>query len=207
MNSETILAYFKAHKKTVIEITFGFVLGVALTTCAMAADLNISWTLATQNTDGSAIPATGNGSLTGTRIEWGVCDGVAWGGKTGERVVPAPGTSTVVTGVEPGTWCVRGYSVNTYGTESVASALVSVTKDPPTPKPPVMIALAGATAFELKTLGNGQIRLGRAVGTVTQDTACILQFPDENHWIIDKAHVQFDKTPKSFMVVAECVAT
>ena len=46
---------------------------IAISTIAHADEATVSWTNPTQNTDDSAIPATGPGSLTGTNIYYGIC--------------------------------------------------------------------------------------------------------------------------------------
>lgn len=51
---------------------------------ALAADITTTWTYPTQNTDGSAIPASGAGSIASSRVEWGTCAGAAFGTKLGE---------------------------------------------------------------------------------------------------------------------------
>lgn len=81
----------------------------ALATAAQAGTATVSWTNPTQNTDGSAIPSTGPGSLTSTRIEWGTCSGTAFGSRAGDMVVNQPATSGVVQNLAPGTWCFRAY--------------------------------------------------------------------------------------------------
>lgn len=118
---------------------------VVIGICMMAAipahaeDATVSWTHPTTNVGGSAIPSTGAGSISSTRIEYGSCSGTAFGTKTGEVSVPAPASSTTITGLAPAsTLCFRAYSRNTYGVESVSSAVVSKTFPPPTPNPPVL---------------------------------------------------------------------
>lgn len=126
-------------KATLLTITALVVLfTVALCSVAHAADAALSWSLATQNTDGSAIPASGAGSLTATRVEWGSCSGTAFGTKAGEVTVPTPATTTTVTGLGVATYCFRAFSRNTYGVESAASLVVSKTVPAPTPNPPVL---------------------------------------------------------------------
>jgi hypothetical protein len=110
----------------------------ALLTRAEAADLNVSWTNPVTNVDGSAIPATGPGSLTGTRVEHGTCSGAAFGVKEGERVAPAGVTSLTILNVAPGTTCVRAFARNTYGNESAASSVQSKVIPTPVPNPPVL---------------------------------------------------------------------
>lgn len=103
-----------------------------------AADVAVTWTQPTTNTDGSAIPATGPGSIASNRVEWGTCNGAAFGTKVGERVVSPAATSATVTGLGPATWCFRAYATNTYAQESAASNAASRIVSPPVPNPPVV---------------------------------------------------------------------
>lgn len=195
-----------AHNLLRIGVLALGILVMAYSAASVAGELNVTWTNPTQNTDGTAIPASGDGSLTGTRVEWGVCNGTTWGGTTGERVVPAPGTTTKITNLAPGTWCVRGYARNTYGLESAPSGVASKVIVPPTPNPPVLTVEVGAIAYELKIIGNGEVRLGRSVGTVNTDTECGEVYVGENFATVPLEFVSLDKTPKSSIVVAECHA-
>lgn len=115
---------------------------ILLTSSAFAADVTVTWTPPTQNTDGSAIPATGAGSIDQTRVEYGTCSGPTssvFGTKAGEVAVPAPATSVKITGFAPATRsCFRAYARNTYGVESVASLTVAKDIPAPTPNPPVL---------------------------------------------------------------------
>jgi hypothetical protein len=115
-----------------------FALGL-FASAAYAADATITWTMPTQNTDNSAIPASGSGSIASTRVEWGTCSGTSFGTKAGERIVNAPATTTTITGLTSGsTFCFRAFVRNTAGAESAASNVVSRVMPSPTPKPPVL---------------------------------------------------------------------
>lgn len=103
---------------------------------ALAAGLNFSWTNAVTNTDGSAIPATGPGSLTETRVEYGPCNASRTDLLSVTGTVSAPGTSAVVSTLPPGEWCARARHVNTYGKVSDPSNVAYRVIDAPTPNPP-----------------------------------------------------------------------
>jgi hypothetical protein len=106
---------------------------------ALAATLNISWQNATQNTDGSAIPASGAGSLVSTTVEYGPCNAAkdALASITGTITTPYPGTAPATKpDVPPGTWCGRAWHTNTYGVTSDPTAVASAVKDPPKPNKP-----------------------------------------------------------------------
>lgn len=173
---------------------------------ADAADLSVAWSLPTQNTDGSAIPTTGDGALTATRVEWGSCSGSAFGTKAGEVTVALPATSARLTGIEPGTWCVRAFARNGYGAESAASNVASRTIAAPVPKPPALVTVS-QVAYEVLPHPIEGTRLGRNVGTVLLGTACgeePVVGPD--YFEVPRDTVTLTRTPKSGVVVARCEA-
>ena len=102
-----------------------------------AADVTVSWTQPLTNTDSSAIPASGPGSIAQNRVQWGTCVGAAFGTQIGVQTIPAA-TSYVVTGLPPATYCFRVYALNTYGQTSLASNVTTKDVPPPTPNPPVL---------------------------------------------------------------------
>jgi hypothetical protein len=135
--------HLKAVKIAIVGVML--LLMVAVCSAVKAADATVSWVHPTTNVDGSAIPASGAGSLTGTRVEWGTCTNLVWATKVGESVVPAPAASYTIAGLAPGTYCTRAYSRNTYAVESAVStitALSSKTVLPPVPNPPTGVAVA-----------------------------------------------------------------
>lgn len=186
-----------------VVIIGGALLILALSHGAQAGEATLTWTNPTQNTDGSAIPASGPGSLTATRVEYGSCAGLSFGTVAGEVVVNQPATSTVIQNLAVGTHCFRVFARNTYGIESGPSNVDSKTFAPPTPNPPVLTVAAGATAYEIQLLGNGQVKLGRNVGTVTMDGACGSEFVT-GYYAVAGEYVDYYRTPKSSIVVAEC---
>jgi len=103
---------------------------------AWAANMTYTWKNATTNTDGSAIPTTGGGSIASTRIEYGTCNGLAFGVKVGEVVTSGPVETAATPNVAPGTYCSRAYNKNTYGNESGPTLVVQKVIDAPTPNPP-----------------------------------------------------------------------
>ena len=133
-------------------------------TRAFAADVAVTWTQPATNTDGSAIPATGPGSIASNRVEWGTCNGAAFGTKVGERVVSPAATTATVTGLGPATWCFRAYATNTYAQESAASNAAQRVVNPPVPNPPVVTQ---ATIARLWRHG-----VQREVGRVALNVPC-----------------------------------
>jgi hypothetical protein len=108
---------------------------VGAASVAAAATFTVSWNNATQNTDGTAIPASGPGSIVSTRIEYGTCNGTAFGTKQGEWVVTGSVESAPTPDFAPGTYCLRNFQRNTYGNESGASNVFQKVVPAPTPKP------------------------------------------------------------------------
>lgn len=102
---------------------------------AVAATVNVSWINATQNTDNSAIPATGPGSIVSTRITWGTCNGTDFGTRSGEVVVDGAATAAQLE-LPVGTWCAYAQHSNTYGVESDPSNIAQRTIAPPRPRAP-----------------------------------------------------------------------
>lgn len=104
---------------------------------AWAAVAHVSWTNATQNTDGSAIPASGPGSLVSTTTEWSSCGpGDTFTTKAGELTVPKSQTAADTPDLAVGRWCLRAYHTNTYGVNSDPSGTGVKVVAAPKPNPP-----------------------------------------------------------------------
>jgi hypothetical protein len=189
-------------------VIFGVCAGLALwVSGAFGADVNVTWTNPTKNTDGTTIPATGNGSLTGSRIEWGTCVSGAFGTKAGELSVGAGVTSAPVTNLEPATVCFRVFARNTYLKESAASNVATKVILPPVPEPPVITTVA-TLAYDLTSLGN----IGRLVGKVPLNTPCvgnaIRTWKDgSTFYQVPIEAVTLTREPRSTIVVAKCTQT
>ncbi len=112
-----------------------FLLAPAL---ASAAILNFSWENATRNTDGSAIPASGPGALTGTQIEYGPCNAgrTALASVTATIDAPAGAAAAASPNLPPGDWCSRARHSNTYGEFSTWTGVVFKSVPRPVPEPP-----------------------------------------------------------------------
>lgn len=186
--------------------------GMCIAGIASAATVTVTGVNPTTNTDGSTIPATGAGSLTNLRIEYGTCSAAnVFGTKVGEvnRTAKAAGASFSETlNLDPGTSCVRAYAKNTYGVESDASNVTSKVVDPPKPGPPQLTAIS-AEVFEVKpNESTFAFDRGRKVGTVKLGAAC-----DEDRKTDDDgdlyalerpSRVKLTRQPKSTALVAHC---
>jgi hypothetical protein len=146
--------------------------------------------------------------IASTRVEWGSCSGTAFGVKIAEAVVPAPATSYTVTGLSPGTYCLRAYTRATVaagGLESVPTAAVQKVIPFPPPNPPVFVTVTIATVYEVLAHPIEGVRLGRNVGTVPRGTPCgdeTIVYGD--YHVVDLSAVDLTRTPKSSVVVARC---
>ena len=179
-------------------------LALALATVtAGAADVTVTWTHPTQNTDGTALPLA---SIASTRVEYGSCSGSAFGTKAGEVTVTAPGTTATIT-LAPGTHCFRAYTRTVAaagGLESGPSNAASKVVPFPPPNPPV-ITVVNIVAYEIQYHPVHGPRLGRNVGTVPLGTACGVAITGDYHEVPLDA-VTLSKMPKSAIVVAQCAA-
>lgn len=113
---------------------------LAVASVALAEVLTATWENPTTNTDGSAIPATGAGSLASSRLEYGTCTGsgstLALGTKLGEVVTNTNGTTAKTPDLAPGTYCGQVRVTNTYGSESDPSPVAQKVVAAPKPNKP-----------------------------------------------------------------------
>jgi len=181
----------------------GFMLAV-VSGVASAATLSVSWTNPVLNVDGSTIPASGPGSLTGTRVEYGSCSGAAFGSAVGEVVAAAPAEATSFTGIGPGTYCVRAFARNTYfpalAPESAASNVYSKVVPAPVPAPPIVVTVE-TFAYEVQVKPSG-VRVVQ-VGTVPLGVACGAEVAS-GYYEIDPAVATLRGSYKGGLLVARC---
>jgi len=197
-----IKGYLVKHRKTIIEITFGIIIGMTIGTCAMAGDATVSYNLPTQREDGTPLPVS---EIRHVLIEAGTCAAPnVFGTKEAERLVAPPATSTTITTPGYGDKCYRAFTVDTSGAVSGSSNVATKNFPVSPPNPPTNFAVAGATAYELKMLGNGEIRLGRDVGTVNQTVECGAAYVAGVFATVPDSAVDFYRNSKSSIVVAEC---
>ena len=172
---------------------------------AVAGEAQITWTQPTTNTDGSAIPASGTGRLTGNRVDWGTCTGTApnyaFGTKAGEQIFTVPTTAYTVTNLAPGTWCFRSYASTTYG-ESGPSNVAAKIIAAPMPNPPTGLSAVGGVAFTIIKREDRFVLL--PVGTVPADTPCDTSQAINGHYVVPRESVTWSGTVKPVVVVAQC---
>ena len=92
-----------------------------------AAPVNLTWVNATLNEDGTTIPATGDGALASTTIEYAACvDGALSEPRIPKLVLPAE-TSVAIHIATPGDWCFEALHTTEAGTASDYSNMVTRT--------------------------------------------------------------------------------
>lgn len=134
-----------------------------------AATANVSWTHPTQFVDGSALAL---GQIASTRIEYGSCSGTAFGTRAGDVTVPAPATSTTISGLAPGTHCFRAFTRTTAAAgnqESAPSGVASKVIPFPAPGAPTIVTIETTARLWLNgkpSLVAGRVPLGTTCGTV-----------------------------------------
>jgi len=143
------------------------------TSPAIAGDAVLTWTLATANTDGSAIAASGPTSLAATRVEWGGCSGSNFGTAAGQQIVATPATAYTITGLAAGVWCFRAYSRTVAGLESAPTNAVTKTILQAPPNPPGNLTITVSTVYTLVKTRDGLVML--PVGTAPGGAQCDAQ--------------------------------
>lgn len=173
---------------------------------ANAATVTVTWTNPTTNTDSSAIPASGTGSLSSARVEYGTCNGTSFGTKAGEVIRTMPVTSTTLN-LNPATHCIQVKVTNTYGNESDASNVAVKVIPAPTPRPPTNLVVSDPVVFDLRQQGS-QWYLSRHVGNVPVGTVAYRRYTVANgtgYCQVLRDQVEHTK-PSSGVLVAKCTA-
>ena len=169
---------------------------------ANAGDAALTWTRATQNTDGSAIPASGPTSLAATRVEWGTCSGSAFGTVAGQQTVATPATTYTITGLAAGVWCFRAYSRTVAGLESAPTNVVTKTILQSPPQPPGNLTVAALTVYQF--IGTTDAITLLAVGTVPAGTACDPAQSVNGRYAVPRAAVTWYGSVRPRVVFAQC---
>jgi len=170
----------------------------------------VTWNHPTTNTNGSTIPASGEGSLVSSRVVYGICTVVGtFNNAPSSLLVLYPTNSVEINSLAAGQWCFGVYSKNTYGSESLISAIVSKTiaNTPTIPNPPVILTVA-TIAYEINSKGN----LGSPIGTVALNVKCLGTEPlitkrGNTYYELSIDDVQLSKMPKSAIIVGLCAIT
>ena len=167
-----------------------------------AGDAVLTWTLATQNTDGTAIPASGPTSLASTRVEWGTCSGSNFGTASGQQIVATPAVTYTVTGLAAGVWCFRAYSRTVAGLESAPTVVITKTILQAPPQPPGNLTVAALTVYQF--IGTTDAITLLAVGTVPAGTACDPAQSVNGRYAVPRAAVTWYGSVRPRVVFAQC---
>ena len=170
-----------------------------------AGDAALTWTLATQNTDGTAIPATGPTSLAATRVEWGTCSGSNFGTASGQQIVATPAVTYTVTGLAAGVWCFRAYSRTVAGLESAPTVAVTKTILQAPPNPPGNLTVADLVVYQF--IGTTDAVTLLAVGTVPAGTACDPAQSVNGRYAVPRAAVTWYGSVRPRVVFANCAGS
>ena len=174
----------KRIKYLFIALTMGFIAGLLFVKVSRAEDVPLSWTNPTGTEECVAGPQLTN--LAGTRIWQLVAD------------IPDPSaTSFVLPAMPPGTYSYVATSYDTDGDESRVSGRATKTVESFT-------AAAGNTVYQVVTINNGFWLL--PIGTVTADTACIVEQTVNGKYAIPNTSVTWSQgaTARPVLVVTDC---
>lgn len=197
--------FLNAHPFRALGWYMVLVLLLLFVAAANAGDAALTWTQPTQNVDGTAIPASGTGRLTGNRAEWGTCTGTApnyaFGTQSGQQVFTTPTSAYTVMNLAPGTWCFRVYASTTYG-ESGPSGVASKVIAAPMPNPPSGLTVAGGMVYHIQKREDRFVML--PVGTVPAGTVCDPTQSVNGYYVVPRAAVTWSGTVKPPVVVSPC---
>lgn len=173
-----------------------------------AGDVTLSWTNATQNTDGSLIPTDTSDptALATTTLYWGACladDTPA--APLSEMTMPTtvPGNAEVATVVitTPGRWCFVGVHANNAG--SVSDYSNPAFKDVFTiPQPPGDLVVEDIRVYYVIQQVNKFILL--PVGSIPVGTSCNTMEYVNGYYVVPRDLVTWSGTVKPLVVVAQC---
>ena len=126
----------KEKTRATTSLAIALLLLVIGTSDANAATVTIAWTHPTQNVDGSPLPVA---QITRTRVEWGSCNGTAFGTEAGEAFAEQQATTLATPDLAPGVYCFRAFTrrtVNSVHVWSDPSNVATHTIAPPLPSKP-----------------------------------------------------------------------
>lgn len=163
------------------------------------------WTNPTTNEDNTAIPATGQGALATTTLEYGVCTITgAFGTKQGQITVAAPAALATVNMTVAQEYCFRAAAVNNLGGTSIWSNVATKINTPLAPAQPTNLHVgANLTAY---VIGQNSNRVTMVpVGTVAAGTACDSKYSVMGMNVVPQASVSFASPSDAVVVFAKCL--
>lgn len=185
-----------------MKMRIGFLWLLAMPTIALADQVTLSWTNATENTDGTPIEATGPTALVSTVIEWSMCDPETSMVQVPLQEVTVPASVTThVIATGSGTFCFRAKHVNEAG-ESSDWSNVAVKTVNATPLPPGDLIAQAVTVYSVSKLTDGFLLL--AVGKVPIGTSCDKTQTVNGKYVVPTSEVEWDTSNRAPVVVADC---
>lgn len=186
-----------------------------------APKADITWVNATTNTNGTAIPATGPGSLARTTVEYGTCGaGGVFGVKQGEITVVPPATAAQVSMVVVQQYCFAAFHSNTYATtfapcldpavpascplgNSGRSNVAAKNNPAPRPTPPAGLTV-GADNVAWQIVQSLDMVAWNAVGVVAPGTSCDGAQQVLDKFLVPRASVTWYGNARPQAVFASC---
>jgi hypothetical protein len=171
----------------------GLVVALLIASPAIADTKRVTWTNATHNTDGTAIPTTGDGRLVRTTIEYGTCTGTApnktFGTKQGEIFVAAPANQAAdLPLIVVQEFCLAAFHSTGYATtfapcllplntncplgNSERSNIFVTQGGPPRPRVPTTLAVAANSPIAWAPVTTEEALTAIAVGVAREGSSC-----------------------------------
>lgn len=187
-----------------------FLIGAAITltlliigiTNALSANISGTFTYPTKFVDGSSLALS---QIERMRVEYGSCNGTAFGTKAGEVLVTPPATAYTITGLTPGPYCLRAFTKATTaagGLESDSTNVLQHSIAWPKPEPGVLVTVATTAR-----LWNERWDVaGAAAGKVDLGIECGEQMRNTWH-VIDRSQVRLNGVGErhpNVVLVARC---
>lgn len=159
-----------------------------------SGSIPVHWTNPVAYDDASTLPVT---DITQTRVEYGSCNGTAFGTKLGEVIAIGGKTGTTIPNLDVGDYCVRAYTTAS-NAESNASAVAQGSVSPTPPE----LSVNETTAYTIIKSEDQFIAL--PVGTVPIGTRCDPFQPILDFYVVPVAEVTFTGSARPIAVVASC---
>lgn len=186
---------------------------LALSATCGAADVTLTWTNATKNTDGTDIGAVPATALVSTTLKWGACNpddtpAAPLLEQTFPTTIPGNAETGTVTIFTPGRWCFIGVHTNAGDPANNIDPETSDDSNPVfkqiimVPEPPDNLVTVEMVAYQVIAQTNKFVLL--PVGTVPGGTACTETEMVKNHYVVPREVVAWYGDVEPLAVVAKC---
>lgn len=168
---------------------------------AFGADRTVTWTNATENTDGSAI-----GTIQSTTVVWGATAAALSNSQTTNvKVVTGTAQTTTIT-LNPGTYYTAAYHTTANGKSGLSNVFGPFTIAAPVPAPPSGLTVVASTAFTSVKQRDAYVMV--PVGTVAPSTTCLMDqgtiSGGVTYYAVPRASVSFSASVRPEIVFAQC---